>query len=246
MVYNAKDYTRLQTCVLFVSLIAWVVMFLKPSTACCCCTASLGAKFSLHNATSQATAWATMLIAMMAPMLVPPIYHLQISSFARRRVRSVTLFIVGYGTIWMVAGVVMVQAASMLVTLAPKLYLQATLIALLALIWQASPFKQRCLNKCHSHKTLAAFGTAADIGAFGMGLEHGLWCTGSCWATMLFPMLLPTGGFVAMAFVSALMFFERLDPPRTPRWRLRGFGTAFRYLVFRLRGPRCDPLPFIY
>ena len=106
-----------------------------------------------------------------------------------------------------------------------------------ALIWQASPFKQRCLNRCHSHRPLAAFGIAADVDALRLGLETGVWCTASCWAAMLFPMLWFQGHFVAMAAVALLMFCERLDPPRTPAWRWRGFGTALRAISLRLRGP---------
>jgi predicted metal-binding membrane protein len=76
-----------------------------------------------------------------------------------------------------------------------------------------------------------------------MGFEHGIWCTSSCWAAMLFPMLLPSGHFVAMVAVAVLMFCERLDPPGTPSWRLRGFGTAWCYLILRLRGALYDPAP---
>jgi hypothetical protein len=57
-------------------------------------------------------------------------------------------------------------------------------------------------------------------------------------------MLLPQGHFVGMLAVTALMFCERLDPPKTPSWRWRGFGTASRYLSLRLRGPLCSPPPW--
>jgi len=125
----------------------------------------------------------------------------------------------------------------------PQSYLPATIVGLIALLWQASPFKQRCLNRCHSHRPLAAFGFAADLDVFRFGLEQGLWCVASCWAAMLFPMLLPEGHFIAMAAVAVLMFCERLDPPRAPAWRWRGFGTAVRSLSLRLRRPQPDPAP---
>jgi predicted metal-binding membrane protein len=92
-----------------------------------------------------------------------------------------------------------------------------------------SPDKQRCLNRCHNHRPLAAFGVAADWDVFRLGFAHGFWCVGSCWAAMLLPMMLPTGHLAAMAAVSVLMFCERLDPPRPPAWRWRGFDTAVRY-----------------
>jgi len=61
---------------------------------------------------------------------------------------------------------------------------------------------------------------------------------------MLFSTLLPEGHFLAMVAVSALMFCERLDPPKTPSWQWRGFGTALRYLHLRVRGPQSRLVSF--
>lgn len=199
---------------------------------------------ALNPPVPLATDWGLMLIAMMAPTLVPAFYHIRISSFAARQARSTLFFAAGYGAVWMAAGCVMLAIALGATWWAPQSYLPATVAGAVALVWQASPLKQRCLNRTHSHRPLAAFGVAADWDVFRMGGEHGLWCTGSCWAAMLFPILLPEGHFVAMVAVSILMFCERLDPPKTPSWRWRGFGTAFRYLSLRLRGPRSGPALF--
>ncbi len=192
---------------------------------------------------SLAIDWALMLVAMMGPMLVAPLYHIRISSFDRRRLRSMALFIAGYGVVWMAAGVVIVAVELGTTWLLPQSYLPAIVVGLVVLVWQASPFKQRCLNRCHSHRPVAAFGIAADLDVLRLGSETGLWCTGSCWAAMLFPMVLAEGHFIAMAAVALLMFCERLDAPTTPSWRWRGFGTAARCLTTRLRGPQPEPAP---
>jgi predicted metal-binding membrane protein len=248
MIYNAREYARLRNCVLSISLIAWIVILLKPSSSSCCApresVMSLEILLALNPAVSPARDWGLMLIAMMAPTVVPALYHIRISSFAGRRARSIAFFAAGYGAVWMAAGSVMFAIELGATWWAPQSYLPATVVGAVALVWQGSPFKQRCLNRAHSHRALAAFGAAADWDVLRMGLEHGLWCTGSCWAAMLFPILLPEGHFVAMVAVSTLMFCERLDPPKTPSWRWRGFGTAFRYLSLRLRGPRSGPAPF--
>jgi predicted metal-binding membrane protein len=252
MIYNAEEYARLRNVVLSISLIAWIVILagqIDPRVPIpSCCLARSGAPLlerllSSDLAASLATGWVVMLVAMMAPMLVAPIYHIRISSFARRRARATAFFIAGYAVVWMTAGVVMLAAELAAITLARQSYLPAIFVGLVALVWQTSPFKQRCLNRCHGHPPLSAYGAAADRDALRMGLEHGGWCTGSCWATMLFPMLLPEGHFIAMAAVSVLMFCERLDPPSAPAWVWRGFGTASRYLSLRLLGPRCGRLP---
>ena len=247
MIYNAQEWARLRNCVLAVSLIAWVVILLAPRISPCCSVEGAVMSWKMLLAAnppaSLAGHWALMLVAMMAPMLVAPIYHIRISSFARRRARSTMLFAAGYVVIWMAAGVMIVAVELIVAWVLPRSYLPATIVGAIAVVWQASPFKQRCLNRCHSHRPLAAFGIAADLNVLRMGLEQGLWCTGSCWATMLFPMLLPEGHLVAMAAVAALMFCERLDPPRAPAWRWRGFGTAGRCLSLRLRGPQRSPGP---
>jgi predicted metal-binding membrane protein len=247
MIYNAEEWARLRNAVLAVSLIAWIVILLEPRVSSCCSANGAVVSWKMLLAAnppgSLAMDWVLMLIAMMAPMLVAPLYHIRISSFARRRLRSMALFVAGYGAVWMTAGVVIVGVGLAATWLFPRSYFPAMTVGLIALIWQVSPFKQRCLNRCHSHRPLAAFGIAADLDVLRLGLENGLWCTGSCWAAMLFPMLLPDWHFVAMAAVALLMFCERLDPPRTPAWQWRGFGTAARCLSIRLRGPEPEPAP---
>ena len=108
-------------------------------------------------------------------------------------------------------------------------------VALIALFWQFSPIKQRCLNRCHAHPELAAFGAVADFHAFRFRITHGIRCAASCWALMLFPMLLPHGPVVAMATVAVLIFRERLEHPRPPCWRLRGLGKMARIVVAQAR-----------
>ena len=45
---------------------------------------------------SLALGWALMLAAMMAPVLIAPVRHVRDRSFARRRTRSIGLFVAGY------------------------------------------------------------------------------------------------------------------------------------------------------
>jgi predicted metal-binding membrane protein len=184
-----------------------------------------------------------MLFAMMAPMTLPALYRLRSGSFARLRWAMYALFVLGYGAVWMAAGLVLQLAEVALRGAPPQGHGAALAVGLIAVIWQSSPFKQRCLNRCHAHRAPAAFGGAAARGALASGLEHGVWCVGSCWAMMWFPMLLPTGHLVAMAAVTLLMFCERLDPPATPAWRMRGLRTALRWARLQLVGARASARP---
>src|SRR5258706_15616023 len=119
--------------------------------------------------------------------------------------------------------------------LAPQSYLPAATAFLISIIWQFSPTKQRCLNRCRTDAELAAFGAAADFDALRFGITHAFWCSGSSWALMIFPMLLAGGHVIAMAIVAVLIFSERFEQPRPLSWRRRGPGKALRFVVAQAR-----------
>jgi len=203
---------------------------------------------AMNPPASVAAGWALMLVAMMSPVLIAPVCDIRVRSFKRRRARSIALFVAGYAAIWMALGGVLVAAGLAARMLAPQSCLPAACVSLIALVWQFSPVKQRCLNRCHAHAELAAFGAAADFAALRFGVSHGIWCGGSCWALMLLPMLLPRGHVVAMAMVAVLIFSERLEQPMPPCWRWRGLGKVKRILAaqmrIRLHALRQSPAPF--
>src|SRR3546814_20852665 len=66
--------------------------------------------------------------------------------------------------------------------LMPMSYIPALVVGIIALVWQFSPVKQRCLNRGHDHRPLAAFGWRAHRDALLFGSVHGIWCVGSGWA----------------------------------------------------------------
>jgi predicted metal-binding membrane protein len=197
--------------------------------------ASLQMLLAMNPFSLMLAGWALMLVAMMSPTLIAPILHIFERSFKRRRARSITLFVLGYAAIWMAAGGVLLTVMIMLNLLTPRSFLPALAVGLIACVWQCSPMKQRCLNRNHNHRELAAFGLAADRDALRFGITHAVWCVGSCWALMLFPMLLWEGHFVAMAAVTFLMISERLEQPRPLSWRLRLRGKLGRIVIAQTR-----------
>jgi predicted metal-binding membrane protein len=190
--------------------------------------ASFQMMLAMNPVSSLIVGWALMLVAMMAPTLIAPIRHVIERSFKRRRAWSVTLFVVGYAAIWMTAGVVLMAAVLTLNLILPQSYLPAIGVGIIAFVWQCSPIKQRSINRGHNHRELAAFGIAADLDAMRFGITHGAWCVGSCWALMLFPMLVSQGHFAAMALVTYVMTSERLEQPRPLSWSLRFSGKLLR------------------
>jgi len=178
---------------------------------------------------------ALMVAAMMLPLTITPLRYVRDRSFARRRARATILFAAGYVVVWMIASVVLqlIAFAAQWAAFAP-LPCFALAVAT-AIIWQVSPAKQWCLNRCHRRPHLAAFGTAADRDALGFGLTNGASCVGSCWALMLATLLVGQGHVLAMIGVTLFVFAEQLEGPLPLKWRWRGPSRALRIIAAQAR-----------
>lgn len=243
MIYDAREFARVRNAMLLVAAASWALLLAGesamlmvahcPAAGCGAMPfrASLQMLLAMNPPASLAAGWALMLAAMMSPVVISPLDYIRMRSFANRRVRSSALFLAGYFAVWMAAGGVLLAIEIAVKLFAPQSYLPAAGAALIALIWQVSPIKQRCLNRCCAYPVLAAFGGAADFDALRFGLTHGAWCAGSCWALMLAPMLLPQEHVLGMAIIALLIFSERLEEPRPLCWRWRGCGRAVRIMI---------------
>jgi predicted metal-binding membrane protein len=249
MIDIAREAARIRYPVLAISALAWCALAAGPAMqvpglgAYCSAmggdtatmAASLPLWLALNPPSALAAQWALMLVAMMSPLIISEIHHIRFTSLARRRARSIGLFVIGYGGVWMLCGAVLTGIGFVALVLAPGSYVPAMIAALVACVWQASPFKQRCLNGCHDNRPLRAFGREADLDAFRFGLTHGVWCAGSCSGLMLLAVLLPEAHLAAMAAVAVLISCERLEDPERPRWKMRGFRKAGRILGAQVR-----------
>jgi predicted metal-binding membrane protein len=225
-----------------ISLAAWSVLAFGGSTSVvpALCSSGTGAAVPLpvsfdlallfNSPARLAFGWALMLAAMMLPVVAAPLRHVRDRSFARRRGRAMLLFILGYFAVWMAAGVVLQLVSLTAVGVAP-MPLAAGLAFALAVVWQVTPAKQWCLNRCHRRPQLAAFGVPADRDTFNFGLTNGASCAGACWALMLPMLLAGEGQIFAMIAVTLLVFAERLERPAPLAWRWRGTGKAWRIVL---------------
>jgi predicted metal-binding membrane protein len=245
MTADQRERRRIAGALLLASAVGWTALLSGPwgEAGLAYCRSmgmtwtwpSFRALLAISPLSALALDWTLMLVAMMTPTLIAPVLHVHRRSFKSRRIRSIALFALGYAAVWMAAGVVLVTVQLMANASAPEAVWPAATAALLALVWQCSPLKQRCLNRSHNHSELAAFGLAADRDALGFGLTHGAWCVGSCWALMLLPMLLGHAHLAAMIVVTIVMIGERLEAPAPLRWRLRGPGKLMRIVIAQMR-----------
>ena len=105
----------------------------------------------------------------------------------------------------------------------------ATLIV--AAAYELTPLKDVCLGKCRSPLGFL-LGSWRDgrVGGLRMGVSHGGWCIGCCWALMASLFALGLMSLVWMALVAGLIAFEKLIPSR----RAATYGTAGVLLVLGL------------
>jgi predicted metal-binding membrane protein len=228
-----------------ISLVAWPLLALTwgDVTPAGFCFASLrmppsdpfNLAFVSNSPAQLASGWLLMLAAMTPPLIAAPLRHIGERSFAHRRARAMVLFVAGYGAVWMIAGMglqVMALAAQMVVS---DTRMCLVLSAAAATLWQVSPAKQWCLNRCHRRPELAASGAPADRAAFNFGLTHGAACFGACWALMLLPLFAGQGHVLAMLAVMLFAFAERLESAGPLAWRWRGPGKALRIAAAQAR-----------
>jgi predicted metal-binding membrane protein len=100
-----------------------------------------------------------------------------------------------------------------------------------AAIYQLTPLKDVCLRHCRSPLMfVVAHWRSGRLGALRMGIEHGAWCVGCCWALMAALFALGVMSIGWMAFIAALIAIEKLLP-----WRaLANRGIAVVLLVLGL------------
>jgi predicted metal-binding membrane protein len=226
MTRAARERWRIQAPVLAVCAGAWILIVALPNGEV---MHHAGGGAMMHGASRTFGSWMLMMAAMMSPLVIAPTQHVHNRSFSRRRGRAVLLFLVSYGAVWTVIGFGLMWLISAVGVRASG---WAVVVAgLIALMWQVSPLKQWCLNRCHGHRELVAFGAAADVDAVRFGLQHAVWCVGSCWALMLLPMALMRGHEIAMAAAGLWLFAERLERPAAARWGWRGPRKAVRIVV---------------
>jgi predicted metal-binding membrane protein len=192
------------------------------------------AGWSFAGAAVFVAIWTVMMVAMMLPGAAPMIF--MFASAQARRGRGVAvptwIFVAGYLLIWAAAGLAvyaLVEIGSALATgLAPAarsrwgpLALGITVAA--AGLYQFTPIKRVCLDHCRSPLAfIAQHWRDGRVGALAMGLRHGAYCFGCCWA--LFAVLVAAGvmSLAWMLLLTLVVCVEKLFP----RGRLAGAVTG--------------------
>lgn len=158
--------------------------------------------------------WLAMLAAMLPPMQAESLRRTWLGSARRNRLVKCLALVTGYAAVWLATLPVMLGLVAIFAPLGQPLI--AALV--LAGLWLVSPWRQRCLNTCHRHTRLPAYGGQALIAAAGAGIASGGWCVAVCLPVML-PAMLAEGWHLAAMFATGLLLaLERQFAPVRPRW----------------------------
>lgn len=183
--------------------------------------------------------WAVMMVAMMAPSAAPMI--LMYARVGRQRaaegkpLAATGWFAAGYFLTWvgfsLAATVVqwMIERAALLDSrMASVSNVLGGAVLIAAGLYQWSPLKDVCLTQCQSplQFLMRHGGFRGDwLGCLLLGLRHGAYCVGCCWALMA---LLFVGGVMNVlwiALLALLVLLEKVAP--FGRWVARAAGIAF-------------------
>ncbi|HEX6797216.1 MAG TPA: DUF2182 domain-containing protein [Ktedonobacterales bacterium] len=165
--------------------------------------------------------WQVMIVAMMLPSSMPMVQMMTYAARRQgRRISILVAFLAGYAAVWTGFAVVAFTGDTgihHLVDAWPWLAAHAFVIGMttfaLAGAFQFSPLKDRCLTACRS--PLGFFTRYYREGvrpAWRLGLRHGLFCVGCCWALMLVMFGIGIGSLVWMGVLTGVMVVEKAVP----------------------------------
>ncbi len=133
---------------------------------------------------------------------------------------ATTMFVTGYLVTWAAAGAVGYAVFAIFDSLdigflawdEAGQYIAGGVI-LAAAIYQLTPLKDACLIKCRNpFMFILNSWKPGRIGALRMGVEHGAWCIGCCWALMAALFALGVMSIGWMALIAAFIATEKLLP----------------------------------
>jgi predicted metal-binding membrane protein len=184
--------------------------------------------------------WIVGMTAMMFPAMIPVVlfYNRFIAkgegSSSGLRALGTPLFLFGYLCVYGALGLAAylgVYAALREAEVAPLFgalsYAAPGAVLIIAAVYQLSPLKRACLSKCVSPMGFFTIHNERGLsGAFRMGISHGAYCVGCCWAYMLVMLVVGVMSIPAMVALAGVIALEKVIV-RGNAWFTRGVAVAF-------------------
>jgi predicted metal-binding membrane protein len=174
--------------------------------------------------------WWVMMVAMMLPSATPAILLYARVRDARSSETGVAqswLFVAGYAHLWLFFSVAAAATQQLFMGSAMGIETERVIAAvpIAAGAYQLSPLKSACLSQCRSPaQFLSRHWRPGVAGAVRLGILHGAYCVGCCWALMA---LLFVGGVMNIGWIvllTLIVAIEKLAPGGA--WISRAAGVA--------------------
>ena len=170
--------------------------------------------------------WTVMMAAMMLPSATPMILLHRLGASGRLRTQLWSAaFVAGYLIVWGSVGIVVWGAAIATSALLMPEQRAVGVAALLVLtgVYQFTPLKSTCLRACrtpadflltHWHRGLS--------GQVRLGIEHGLYCLGCCWALMALFVGVGAMSLIWAVGIAIVVLIEKVRPEGVAFGRIAG------------------------
>lgn len=180
--------------------------------------------WSLTDALLMFAMWTVMMVGMMLPSALPMllIYQqiLRKRMPAPQRHLALLLFCSAYGLVWtgFALGATALQwALEQLALLSPGMRSSSTALGagllLVAGVYQWLPSKAVCLEHCRGPlHFLLGYWRPGVLGGWRMGLAHGAYCLGCCWALMGLLFVVGVMNLLWVAVIGAFVLLEKTLP----------------------------------
>ena len=167
--------------------------------------------------------WVVMMVGMMAAAAAPVVILFsatQLGRSGRRKPVTVLVFGAGYLAVWVgfsafaaVAQWILHDAALLSPTMGASSSYVGGAILCAAGAYQLTPLKHACLKHCRTPLGfLMAHWRDGRLGALQMGMRHGAYCLGCCWALMCVLFVVGVMNLVWVAALALLVLLEKVGP----------------------------------
>ncbi len=187
----------------------------------------------LKHGTLILAMWTVMMAGMMLPSAAPMLllFTMVVRSHDGIHVPPRTYsFLGGYLLVWttfsLVATLLQLLLGALLY-LSPMMQLRSQALSgalvLLAGAYQLTPVKGSCLRSCRAPAAfLTRYYRPGNRAAFSLGLRHGAYCVGCCWALMLLLFVAGVMNLLAIATITLFVLLEKSMPLGSQGGRLSG------------------------
>jgi predicted metal-binding membrane protein len=241
---TSRDRLLIWSCVVLVTTLAWAYLFhldrqMASAMAHDRMMAEMGMTMDMPWTMTDVfftfAMWAVMMVGMMAGTAAPVMLLFAGAHARRGRTRVplvVLMFGLGYAIVWVgfsacaaAAQWALHGAAMLSMTMAASSRPLAGGILTVAGVYQLTPLKRACLTHCRSPLGfLMTSWRDGAIGALRMGVHHGAYCLGCCWALMCVLFVVGVMNLVWVAALTVFVLVEKVGPAGVVVARIAGVG----------------------